>query len=38
MLEVAKREAQKSEDDVYEEVFIDEVNQEILKNVVKQDG
>ena len=38
MLEVARREAQKSEDDIYEEVFIDEVNQEMLKNVLKQDG
>ena len=35
---MAKREALKTEDDVYEEVFIDEVNQEILKNVMKQDG
>jgi len=38
VLEVARREAQKSEDDIYEEVFIDEVNQEMLKNVLKQDG
>lgn len=26
VLEVARREAQKSDDDIYEEVFIDEVN------------
>lgn len=38
VLEVAQREALKTENDVYEEVFIDEVNQEILKNVIKQDG
>ena len=38
MLEVAKREAAKTQDDIYEEVFIDEVNQELLKNVLKQDG
>ena len=35
---MAKREASKTEDDIYEEVFIDEVNQELLKNVQKQDG
>ena len=33
--EVAKREAAKTEDDIYEEVFIDEVNEELLKNVLK---
>ena len=38
VLEVAKREAAKTQDDIYEEVFIDEVNQELLKNVLKQDG
>ena len=38
MLEKAKREAQKTENDIYEEVFIDEVNQEMLKNVMKQEG
>ena len=38
MLEVAKRESLRTEDDIYEEVFIDECNQEILKNVLKQDG
>jgi len=38
VLEAAKREASKTEDDIYEEVFMDEVNQEILKNVLKQDG
>jgi len=30
--------AEKTADDIYEEVFIDEVNQELLKNVLKQDG
>ena len=38
MTEVAKREAQKSEYDLYQEVFIDEVNQELLKNVQKCEG
>lgn len=35
---VAVREAEKSEDDIYQEVFIDEVNEELLKNVLKQEG
>ena len=38
MTEVAKREAQKTEYDLYNEVFIDEVNQELLKNVQKCEG
>lgn len=38
VLEAAKREASKTEDDIYEEVFIDEVNQEILNSVLKQEG
>ena len=38
MTEVAKREAQKTEYDLYQEVFIDEVNQELLKNVQKCEG
>jgi len=32
---VTQREALRSEDDIYEEVFIDEVNQELLKSVLK---
>ena len=38
MTEVAKREAQKSEFDLYNEVFIDEVNTELLKNIQKCEG
>ena len=38
MTEVTKREAQKTEYDLYQEVFIDEVNQELLKNVQKCEG
>ena len=38
MTEVAKREAQKTEYDIYDEVFIDEINQELLKNISKCEG
>ena len=38
MTEVTKREAQKTEYDLYNEVFIDEVNQELLKNIHKCEG
>ena len=36
--EAAKKQSQLTEDDVYEEVFIDEVNQELLKNVMTAEG
>ena len=35
---MAIQEAAKTEDDIYQEVFIDEVNQELLKNILKQEG
>ena len=35
---IAAAQSTKTENDIYEEVFIDEVNQELLKNVLKQDG
>ena len=35
---MAIQEATKTEDDIYQEVFIDEVNQELLKNILKQEG
>ena len=38
MTESEKREAQKTEYDIYQEVFIDEVNQELLKNIQKCEG
>ena len=33
--EAAKRESQKTEKDIYNEVFIDEINQELLNSVMK---
>lgn len=36
--EAAKRESQKSEKDIYNEVFIDEINQELLNSVMKTQG
>ena len=38
MSEVARREAQKTEYDIYDEVFIDEINQELLKSISKCEG
>ena len=36
--ETAKRESVKTEHDIYQEVFIDEVNQQLLNGVLKTDG
>ena len=33
--ETAEKESAKTENDIYEEVFIDEVNQQLLSNVLK---
>lgn len=36
--ETAKRESVKTEHDIYQEVFIDEVNQQLLNGVLKTEG
>ena len=36
--QTAEKESAKTENDIYEEVFIDEVNQQLLSNVLKQEG
>ena len=38
LTEVVRRESAKSEEDIYQEVFIDEVNEELLRNVQKCEG
>ena len=38
MRKTAEKESAKSENDIYEEVFIDEVNQQLLTKVLQQDG
>jgi hypothetical protein len=38
LTETVLRESKKSEHDIYNEVFMDEVNQELLNSVLKTEG